>query len=371
MEKTLTSQAILDLQDFQGKVVETLAENEKNNLQFFFGDLVIEDCKLKIDGNPLSEESTKTVLASLRVKNNFLDLQKKMTEEDWETVSHKLQSINASQQVFARKSSTGDRVINLHLANKKAPNGGIEIPEIFSLIYESMVESSANDYYLTDKYFDEEKGKVSVTLMHNDKDLDVFGNQTDMWKTGKRITWSGVDFGVHPFFERLVCTNGNVARQYGFSTNVSKSKYNFNKIKSILEREILHASDIASSMLNDAARHLKNNNVSVRELLQYKSFFNEEDHGKILEKYFDLSYLNKVYRCDIEGMHNIWKSTADTGKNAYDFFNDLTYIASHPKEVAISEESRRALQIKASDLLFRDTLDLELLAPKVTFSTSK
>ena len=57
-------------------------------------------------------------------------------------------------------------------------------------------------------------------------------------------------------------------------------------------------------------------------------------------------------------MHNIWKSTADTGKNAYDFFNDLTYIASHPGEIKLEDIKRKELQIKASDLLFKETLDL-------------
>jgi hypothetical protein len=361
-----TSQSIEQLQEFQVYVQEAISQHENNKMQFLVGDLKVDDCKLKLDDNVLSDDATKKVLSHLRVKNNFLELQKKMSEEDWDSISQKLKSLSASQEVYGRKMNDQAKIVDLHLANKKSPNGGIQVPEVFNLITESMLGSSANDYLITDKFFSDEDGKVSITMLHNDKNIDIFGNEEDMWKTGKRITWSGVEFGVFPFFERLVCTNGNVAKQYGFSTNVSKSKYNFAKIQSILEREILHASDAATPMLTEASRHLKKNNVSVREMLQYRSFFNEEDHGKILEKYFDLSYLNKVYRCDVEGMHNIWKSTADTGKNAYDFFNDLTYIASHPKEIRLDESSRRSLQIKASDLLFKETLDLELVAPKIT-----
>lgn len=365
---SLTAQAILDVQDFQAEVQEAVSAQEKNKMQFHIGDLVVQDAKLKLDDNVLSDDATKKILSHLRVKNNFLELQKKMSEEDWETVAQKLKLVSADQPVYARKMSTENKLVDLHLANRKAPMGGIQIPEIFDLIVDNLVGSSAEDYVVKDKFFDEERGEVSLTFLHKNREIDVFGTEEDMWKTGKRITWTSLDFGVFPFFERLVCTNGNVGRQYGFSTNVSKGKYNFAKINGILEREILYASDAATPMLNEATRHLKKNNVSVRELLQYRGLFEEEDHSKILEKYFDLSYLNKVYRCDIEGMHNIWKSTADTGRNAYDFFNDLTYIASHPKETGVSEAFRRNLQIKASDILFKETLDLELIAPKVTFT---
>lgn len=366
MKDTLTSQAILDLRSFQKQVVETLETNEANKMQFFVGDLKVENSKLVLDGNTLSDDSTKKVLSHLRVRPNFLELQKKMSEEDWESVSHKLQYISAQQPVYARKATGLPQIVDLQLASKKAPNGGILVPEIFDAIYENLVSSSADDYVLSDKFYDEEKGIVSVTLLNSQKEIDVFGTQEDMWKTGKIITFSDTEFGIHPFFERLVCTNGNVAKQYGFSTNVTKSKYNFSRINAMLERDIMNASDSANSILSDATKHLKKTNVSVRELLEYRNFFNEEAHSKILEKYFDLSYLNKVYRCDVEGMHNIWKSTADTGRNAYDFINDLTYIASHPKETGIDEISRRQLQITASNLIFKETLDLELVAPKIT-----
>jgi hypothetical protein len=338
---------------------------EENKVAFQVGDLTVENA-LKLDGIELSKESTKKILKHLRVLPTFLGLQQQMTEEDWGTVSEKLKSAGGSQIVFARKSTTDPKIVDLHLAHRKAPNGGILIPEIFDLLSEAVLSSSADDYKVTDKYFSEETGKISLCLLNTSREIDVFGNGEDMWKTGKKITWSGVDFSVHPFFERLVCSNGNVAKQYGFSSNINNSKYNFGKIKAILEREVMQASDAASPMLMDATRHLKKNNVSIQEMLQYRNLFDIEDDEAILNKYFPMSYLNDGYRCDVEGMNDLWKKTADTGKNAYDFFNDLTYIASHPKEVKIEEEKRRTLQIKASDLLFKGELDLEKIAPRVT-----
>ncbi len=83
-----------------------------------------------------------------------------------------------------------------------------------------------------------------------------------------------------------------------------------------------------------------------------------------MKKYFDVNTLNKAYGCIVHEMPQQWKETADTGKNAYDFFNDLTYLASHDDDT-MTDRDRVELQIKASDLLFRKKLDLEMLAPKV------
>jgi len=368
--QTLTAKSILDLDEFENSVVADLDEHEKNKVQFFIGDLKVEDCKLKIDEQELSDDSTKKVLSQLRVKNNFLELQKKMDEQDWETVAEKLKHFNANQEVFARKKKAEEggaiSIVDLQLAHKKATNGGIQIPEVFTSLRESLIDSSANDYVIKDTWYNDEKGTVSVTLLQDSKNIDVFGNETDMWKGGKTVAWSGTDFSIMPFFERLVCTNGNVARQYGFATSISKKKYNYTTIKAMLDREISQASDTCTPLLMNATKHLQKNNVSVREFLEYRNLFDEEEHDKILSKYFDVSYLNKAYRCEVEGMHAIWKSSADTGKNAYDFFNNITYICSHPKEIKLEEEFRRSLQIKASNILFKETLDLELLAPKIT-----
>lgn len=360
-----TAQAVKDIFDYKDQIADIMAEREENKVAFQVGDLTVDNA-LKLDGIELSKESTNKILKHLRVLPSFLGLQQQMTEDDWGTVSEKLKTAGGNQIVFGRKSTANPKIVDLHLAHRKAPNGGILIPEIFDLLSEAVLDSSANDYVVCDKYFSDETGKISLSLMNSEREIDVFGNGEDMWKTGKKITWSGVDFSIHPYFERLVCSNGNVAKQFGFSSSINNSKYNFGKIKAILEREIAQASDTATPMLMDATRHLKRANVSVQEMLQYRNLFDIEEDEKILQKYFDVAYLNTAYRCDVEGMNDIWKKTADTGKNAYDFFNDLTYIASHPTEIKIEEEKRRTLQIKASDLLFKGELDLEKIAPKVS-----
>ena len=366
MNTSLTSQSVLDLQDFSESISKIVGSRKQ--LSFQLGDLLVNEGALVLDGMQLDKLSTNKILADLKVKPDFLSLHKKMSEKDWETVSEKLKSVNASKAVYARTSGEENNVVtDLLVAHKKAPNGGIHVQEVFDMLIGALVSSSASDFVLKEKHFDQTKDLVTVTLLSDDSKYDMFGNGEDTWKIGRQVTWSNTGFNVSPFFERLVCANGNVGKQFGFSADVSKKKYNYGNIQAILEKEIINAADVHSAILTDAAKHLKRTNVSVKEILEYRNMFNEDEHEAILKKYFDLSYLSKAYKCDVEEMHNLWKSTADTNKNAYDFFNDLTYIASHPDKFTLTNDQRRALQIKASNLLFKKTLDLEFVAPKVKF----
>ena len=362
----LTTQSAIELKEY-GDTISSIVKSRKE-LHFQIGDLEVNEGALVLNGMKLDKISTNKILAKLKVRPDFLSLYKKMTEKDWETVSDKLKSVNATDSVYAR--STGvknDVVSNLLIAHKKVVDGGIHIQEIFDMLGESLISSSASDFKLKEKHFDAERDVVTITLLNDDQTFDMFGNGEDTWKIGRQIEWSNTGFNVSPFFERLVCTNGNVGKQFGFSADVSKKKYNYGHIKGILEKEIINSADVHSAILASSANHLNRNNVSVKEFLEYRNLFNDEEHSQILKKYFDTSYLNKVYKCNVDEMHNIWKTTADTGKNAYKFFNDLTYIASHPDQIKLTNEQRRLLQIKASNLLFKKMLDLEFIAPKVKF----
>jgi len=361
---TQTSQSVETIHEFSEKIQDIVSSRKQ--LSFQLGDLEVKEGALIYDNLKLDKISTNKILAKLKVRPDFLSLSKQMTENDWSMVSDKLKSVNADQAIYARTAGEANATVaNLMIAHKKAPNGGIQIPEVFGLLEQALISSSASDFVVKERSFDDKTDTVTVTLLNDKTDFDVFGNGQDPWKIGRQITWSNTGFNVSPFFERLVCTNGNVGKQFGFSADITKKKYNYGHINGILEKEIINSADVHSAILAEAARHMQRQNVSVKEYLEYRKLFNEEDHDPILKKYFDLSYLNKAYKCDVDEMHNVWKTTADTGKNAYDFFNDLTYIASHPDQIKLSEEIRKSLQIKASNLLFKKTLDLEYVAPKV------
>ena len=366
MTMTSTSETINNLNIFRKDVNEKLASREI--VSFNISDIEIENEKMLVNGDILTESATKKILNKLRVKNNFFEISKNLSHTDWNLVKDKLKKASGSQIVHGRKIA-GVSVGTIDDVYMAAPKTGgiLEIDSIFHEVIDSIV-GTGKDISLKSTYFLEDKDEVVVTLLENDNSIDIFGNDEDLWKVGKRIVWNGLNFSVSPFFERLVCTNGNTAPQYGFKANISNNKFNMNKIKKILEKEIVLESNSMSEYLVDAANHLKSNNVSVREFMKFKNLFNEDHHTSIIKKWLDDSAINKAYGCVVSEMPELWKTTADTGKNAYDFFNDLTYIASHPDEAKITDRERLDLQIKASDLLFKKDLDLELVAPKVKWS---
>jgi hypothetical protein len=118
--------------------------------------------------------------------------------------------------------------------------------------------------------------------------------------------------------------------------------------------------------LQQSVQHLKDNNVSLSEFYYYRNFFEnrngEEIYTGLIEKYFNDRPFYQGYGLNIAEKSRKWKSTADSGINAYNFFNMLTWIASHPKEVRMDREDRVQLQIQASNLLFKRELDLEDIA---------
>lgn len=366
---TNTGETIEKLKKFRTDVNQKLLNREITS--FNVGSIDIQGEKMLVNGEELSESAVKKVLSHLRVKNNFLGISKKLAPSDWETVKEKLKSATFNQVVHGRKVTEGGvkKIDDIYMAAPKS-TGILEIDAIFNEVIDSIV-STGKDISLKQSYFLEDKDEVNLTLLEHDEEIDIFGNGTDMWKVGKQIAWNGMNFSIAPFFERLVCSNGNTAKQLGFKANISNNKFNIGKIQSILEKEITLQSESLDKYLIDASNHLKHTNVSVREFIAYKKLFNETDHDPIIKKWLDDSYLNSAYGVVVADQPGQWQCTADSGKNAYDFFNTLTYIASHPKEATLTDRERVDLQIKASDLLFRKTFDLEYLAPAVDWKKVK
>lgn len=357
---TNTGQTIEDLKQFRIDVHEKMLTREV--ISFNVGSIQIDSEKMSVNNEELSESAIKKVLGHLRVKNNFLDLGKKMSSSDWGLVKDKLKSATFDQTVHARKITENGvvKIDDIYMAAPKT-TGILEIDSIFNELVDSIV-STGKDLSITSKYFLEDKDEVCVTLLEHDQEIDIIGNGSDMWKIGKQIVWNGMNFSISPFFERLVCTNGNTAKQFGFKANISNNKFNIGKIKSVMEKEITLQSESLDKYLIDATNNLRSTNVSVREYLKYKNMFNETNHEAIIKRWLDDSYLNRAYGVVVADQPTQWQQNADSGKNAYDFFNDLTYIAAHPKEANITDRERMEIQIKSSDLLFQKSFDLENVA---------
>ena len=327
------------------------------------------DQGLSLRGTPIRGKAAEKVLSTLRVKKNFSDMVHKMTPEDWGQVSYKLKQAEGETKLYGALVGEGaeEEIVRVYDANehKKRSDDEVSYENYFNWICDSLSESEKH-YILKDFHYNTKKDIFNLTLVENDTELDVFGTGIDMWKTGQRFTFTGLSYNYSPFFERLVCSNGNVARQYGFGTNISKQRYNNKKIEDSIRKSIVNRSGDTPIILSKAVEHLKANNISLAEFYAYQRFFSSRnENGRydgILSTYFDEKPFYKAYGVNIEEKSNKWKSTANSGINAYDFFNHLTYLASHPEKVKMDHNDRLQLQINASNLLFKKELDMEDIA---------
>jgi hypothetical protein len=351
------------------RIVNRLAS--RNESSFKIKDLQI-DNGIFLNETPLSGSALKSVLRMLNVRSNFLEYANTMSEQDWTDVSDKLKKANGETQMFAktvREDNGSVSIIDIYRQNEsKKKKDDASYSQYFSWLTDSLTETP-NSYNLKDFHWDDKKETVNLTLLNNDASVDVFGTDIDVWKLGNNFTFNAFSFNYAPFFERLVCSNGNVAREYGFGANISQNRFNNQKIKGIIEKNIIAGNDTLAEQLQKSVQHLKNNNISLNEFYQFKNFFesrNEnEKYNGLLSTYFNEKPFFTGYGENIAQKSTKWKSTANSGINAYDFFNMLTWVASHPEQVKVSHKDRTDLQIKASSLLFKNELDLEDIATGV------
>jgi hypothetical protein len=360
---------IQQIQEQTAPVMEKMANRTVR--EFRMGDLEI-DNGISLRGMPLRGKAVRNVLGNLRVKSNFTDLFHKMTPEDWRVVSHKLKQAEGETKMYAKifVNDQGEQeIIDTfnHNDKKKSTDEG-DVQQYIDWITSNLAESE-KEYSLKGLNFDSNKEVFNLTLLDANSDTDVFGTGIDIWKMGDRFTFGGLQFSYAPFFERLVCSNGNTATEYGFASNISQAKFNNKRIETTIEKALKYGSETLPAQLQQAVQHLRTNNVSMAEFYEYRRFFesrNENDkYMRIINEYFNDQPFFQSYGVNITEKSRKWKSTANTGINAYDFFNMLTYIASHPEKVMMDLTDRTNLQIQASNLLFKRELDLEDVATPV------
>ena len=355
-------------------ILERLAD--RSSCEFKLKDLEISGSGLTYKDAPLEGAALTKILSTLRVKKNFIDLSHKMSEEDWRLVSNKLKNAEGETKVYGTLSKDENGFTSIsniynHKEGKKHADDA-SYSQYLNWI-EDALGNSETDYSLKRLDFNRKDDKIDLILLNETERVDVFGTDIDVWKTGDRFHFNGLNFNYAPFFERLSCTNGNVAQQYGFGANISKMTFNNKKIENVINKALQFGNNNLNETLQQAVQHLQANNISLHEFYHYRKFFEsrngEEVYTGLIEKYFNDRPFYQGFGLNVEEKSYKWKSTANTGINAYDFFNMLTYIASHPSEIKVGKDDRAELQIQSSNLLFKKSLDLEDIAssPKIDY----
>lgn len=319
-----------------------------------------------LNGLELKDKALSSVMGALKAKKEFTAFSHKMSPEDWDVVSSRLKATEGETKMIARVilDDQGNETISgacLEIDKKKSDSDA-NMENYFNWISDSLLNSETN-YSLGNFNFDKKKSMFTVNLL-SDKEFNVMESGNDHWKQGTQFRFNALNFNASPFFERLICSNGSVSQQHGFNTWISQAKFNTERIRKTIEKSIEENDRSIEKILFDSVNHLKRNNISLGEFFNYRSFFSSKNtdgkYDAVLEKYFNDKHFYQSYGENIAARSNKWKSTANTGINAYDFFNQLTNIATHNKALDIT--SKTDLQIKATNLLFKKELDLEDIA---------
>jgi len=341
----------------QSRTFDQVRRFRIKDLEFFDG--------VKLNEVPLEGSALKGVLSILRVRNNFVDFSSTMTIEDWKAVSSRLTQAQGEIALFGKVSTDingREAIVDIYMENpKKKEECTVGADQYIDWITESL-SLTPSRYSLRAFEYDRTNNMFDLTLLDEDTEVDVFKGVSDSWKLGERFYFNSLRFDYAPFFERLVCSNGNTAPQYGFGANISQAKFNDAKIRQLIDKSIQHNDATIVERLLHATKHLQDNEISLREFYAYRRLFDNEKYEDIAHKYFDDQVFYRSYACNIAEKSDKWKSTARTGINGYDFFNQLTWLASHPDQVNIEHKDRLELQIKASNLLFKSSMDLEDVA---------
>lgn len=346
-------------------------ENESFKEEFSIKSLKITGKSMFLNGVELTKNAQSKIFGILRVKPSFGKYSDTMSETEWASISDKLKDLQGDKRLIAQYKNEGmTSISNIFTKNpKKKHDDGQSLRSYFDNICDNLGNAPVS-YDLEGIEFSEKTHMFDVSLLDRDTKIDIFGNAKDIWNGGHTFTFTPVSFNTRPYFSRLICTNGMRSRKHGFGANIQQASYNVEKISKIIQESIIDGTSKLHDLISASGQHLAQNNVSLSEFYAFRNMFlKDEDNGaalKIVSKYFDDSPIYKAYGMNLAEKSKKWKSTANTGINAYDFFNLLTWLGSHQSETGLTAEDSRVLQTKASEFFFKDNLDLEDIATPVT-----
>jgi hypothetical protein len=178
--------------------------------------------------------------------------------------------------------------------------------------------------------------------------------------------FGGVSFGndskngyqVSPYLERLVCANGMIGRAFeetlkleSFSAMAMEAFFN--------EMERLAKSGFKPSMFDEKVKRAIDTRASLFEMETIHSAMRDlaKTEYKELEAWVPLESTRAKYHLagiDTVTMSKEQKRNAKTGTSVWDLLNGLTHFSTHDNGFAITDDSRRRLQVQAGGLLVKE-----------------
>ena len=224
-------------------------------------------------------------------------------------------------------------------------------------LLQGWIENANENITLHQLQFNEENISLESSFRDPSNQIDVFGDNKDMWDSGFNFSYGLNKTVISPFLLRLICSNGmkathQVSQRY-FSNKGLRQK-SFNRLINKTLSEDLRRTTIQS------CDKMKRSNTSLRE------FFNARNiclgvSKELADTYFNDEQIQEAYKpYKLRYKNTRWLSSANSNMNSYEFFNRLTHCVSHQK--GLSQGSGMQLNHLASEMFFKGP-DLSFQAP--------
>lgn len=340
-------------------------------LKFTKDDISMDSNGILIDHVPINKKAAKSLLSRMQVKPEFIELADKATQEDWEIIVSNLKNELKDQPYYAkiRRLEESDEiyaVLDFPVYDKVEPlSNDVYIDAICTEL-----ENTKDSYKLFETTFDKETNKIIIGLINEDTQFSIFdgGEQDshDIWMSGVKFEFTETQFTSRHLLERLICSNGMTTKEESFVGHINKRNFNQDKIQDAIAKAFKEPFKQIFERVEKQANILKQHEISVKEFYDYtRIMFREAKKLKIIDDVkaiFDDSIFYSTYGLNVKEQSYKWQSSAKTGLNAYDFFNALTYTATHI--FAESSPSVAAeMQLKISKFFFKESFDIDEVAP--------
>lgn len=340
--------------------------------------------EIDIDKNPFlgdiqfSKKSMSKLLSFLKVKNDFLDYKTKVTDVDWEEIKYILSSANRESMIWGEKTKNNEGKFEFSdlMLRRNFDKDQLNLPRNFNEYFDKLVDSlGSTEQEYTLKSIHKSKNDIGIELLNNNFEYDLFGGGNDNWTGGLAINFNNTEFNISPFYERLVCSNGLRTTEKSKYMTLSSDKFNINIINTLIENYVNNPNYLRDNeFLSNQANLLNENFLSVSEFMRFKkvitSMNDDDKYDNIINKLFNMNDIYKNYG-DVEEKSNRWLSTANSGRNGYEFFNDITALCTHRDVTNIEDDLAKSLNIQASNLFFSKKLDLMDVAEPMNFKVER
>lgn len=374
----MKSKVLEQVEEFKSTISQKQPVLELTPLNFSEIQFDVEREKIILGDYKFDDKALNKINSLLSIKKDLPKKLKKVSNESWDVLKDVLKDIGNRQGYFAEVDTNTKIIksIKSHNNRKNTEEQLIENLNFTDHIIDNLSKSDVN-LEIGNLIYDIDNNIIKMDFINSDSEFEVLKNwkgvSSDTWKTGFSIEKDSFQTKFNSFLYRLVCTNGMTTKEIGNTSALSNNASNYDsKIHNQLEKLFIgYDSDLIRD-IQEKCKLLSKYNLSVDE---YSSIFkkltslnSDENYQELINKKFiHFDRIKGFYEfkgIDIDKQSPVWLKSANSGLSAYDVFNQLTEISSHPDTYQnLNQKDANQIQIWSQNLFFNN-LDLSQIAQK-------